>query len=61
MMAKGLGVFDIPVGIPSTFEPRPNPFITGPPMKKGSIGKVPSIPEITNQKLDGIGLPWKGK
>lgn len=39
-----------PVGIPSTFEPRPNPFITGPPMHQGFIGKVPSTPAtITNQ------------
>jgi hypothetical protein len=38
-------LFFIPVGIPSTLEPRPNPLITGPLINHGSIGKVPSIPE----------------
>lgn len=38
-----------PVGIPSTFEPRPNPLTTGPPIYHGSDGRVPSIPAISNQ------------
>lgn len=40
----GRPYIDIPVGIPSIFEPRPNPLITGPPMYQGSIGKVFAIP-----------------
>lgn len=43
---KILGDFYIPVGIPSTFEPRPSPLMTGPPMYQDSIGKVPSTPAI---------------
>jgi hypothetical protein len=38
----------IPVGIPSTLEPRPKPLMTGPPINHGSIGKVPSIPVQKN-------------
>jgi len=41
---RNLGDFYIPVGIPSTFEPRPSPLMTGPPMYQDSIGKVPSTP-----------------
>lgn len=42
----------IPVGIPRTFEPRPNPFMIGPPIYQGSKGKVPSIPAYaSSQKL----------
>jgi hypothetical protein len=40
----------IPVGIPSTLEPRPKPLITGPPINHGSIAKVPSIPTQKNEK-----------
>lgn len=59
-------VFYRPVGIPSTLEPRPNPLITGPPIRQGSIGNVFSIPENANYKVKSLFLPgwtnytWKG-
>lgn len=46
-----------PVGIPRTFDPRPNPLMTGPPIYQGSIGKVPSTPTIiqnTNSNVNDI-------
>jgi hypothetical protein len=36
--------FHIPVGIPSSLEPRPKPLTTGPPIYKGPMGSTPPIP-----------------
>lgn len=43
-------ILSLPVGIPSTFDPRPNPLTTRPPICQSSSGKVFSIPAITRKQ-----------
>lgn len=50
-----------PVGIPRTFEPRPNPLMTGPPIYQGSTGKVLSTPAINYNTSSNINTIYTNK